>query len=197
MPREAVEAWIARKKLTSGHSLFPSRIDRSPHISTRQYARVVKSRVARTGLVPGDYGIHSLRRSKATLIYKRTKNLRAVQLLPGHTRLEARCNTSTLNSMMLWRSRSRPRFNPVELEEGVAQTTAHAYALRLSLAQCHLPNHTSSPMSNGCADTFGNASAFVPSRVDPDQSGATLGVLELFLVEQRAVGNPHTREVRR
>ena len=68
---------------------FPSRMTRSPHISTRQYARIVKSWVARIGLDPGDYGTHSLRRTKVTVIYKRTKNLRAVQLLLGHTKLEA------------------------------------------------------------------------------------------------------------
>ena len=87
--REAIEAWIAETELASGQFLFPSRMTRSPHISTRQYARIVKSWVARIGLDPGDYGTHTLRRTKATLIYKRTKNLRAVQLLLGHTKLES------------------------------------------------------------------------------------------------------------
>lgn len=41
------------------------------------------------GLDPTVYGTHSLRRTKATLIYRRTKNLRAVQLLLGHTKLES------------------------------------------------------------------------------------------------------------
>ena len=87
--REAVEAWIARAQLTPGQFLFPSRLARSPHISTRQCARIVKSWVAHIGLEPCDYGTHSLRRTKATLIYKRTKNLRAIQLLLGHTKLES------------------------------------------------------------------------------------------------------------
>jgi len=87
--REAVEAWIAKEHLTPGQFLFPSRLARSPHLSTRQYARIVKSWVARIDLDPGDYGTHSLRRTKATLIYKRTKNLRAIQLLLGHTKLES------------------------------------------------------------------------------------------------------------
>ena len=87
--REAVEAWIAKAQLSSGQFLFPSRMTQSPHISTRQYARIVKSWVARIGLDPDDYGTHSMRRTKATLIYKRTKNLRAVQLLLGHTKLES------------------------------------------------------------------------------------------------------------
>ena len=78
-----------RRNFASGQFLFPSRMTRSPHISTRQYARIVKSWVARIGLDPGDYGTHSMRRTKATLIYRRTKNLRAVQLLLGHTKLES------------------------------------------------------------------------------------------------------------
>ncbi|HYA37501.1 MAG TPA: tyrosine-type recombinase/integrase [Candidatus Methylomirabilis sp.] len=87
--REAVQAWIAKAKLGAGDYLFPSRLARSPHISTRQYARIVKSWVTRIGLNPRDYGTHSLRRTKATLIYQRTKNLRAIQLLLGHRKLES------------------------------------------------------------------------------------------------------------
>lgn len=87
--RKAVEGWIAKAQLSPGQFLFPSRLTRSPHISTRQYVRIVKSWVTRIGLEPSDYGTHSLRRTKATLIYKRTKNLRAVQLLLGHTKLES------------------------------------------------------------------------------------------------------------
>ncbi len=87
--REAVEAWIAKAQLTSGQFLFPSRLRESLHISTRQYARIVKKWVALAGLDPGEYGTHTLRRTKATLIYRRTKNLRAVQLLLGHTKLES------------------------------------------------------------------------------------------------------------
>jgi integrase len=69
--------------------LFPSRIHASPHLSTRQYARIVDSWVLQLGLDPANYGAHTLRRTKATLIYRRTKNLRAVQLLLGHTKLES------------------------------------------------------------------------------------------------------------
>ncbi len=87
--RDVVEEWIAKARLSGSDYLFPSRLTRSPHISTRQYARIVKSWVARIGLDPNDYGTHTLRRTKATLIYKRTKNLRAVQLLLGHTKLES------------------------------------------------------------------------------------------------------------
>ncbi len=87
--RGAVAAWIAKAKLRSDQFLFPSRITKSPHLSTRQYARLVKSWVAAISLDPHAYGTHSLRRTKATLIYRRTKNLRAVQLLLGHTKLES------------------------------------------------------------------------------------------------------------
>lgn len=69
--------------------LFPSRIDRSGHISTRQYARLVDEWVAAIGLDPALFGTHSLRRTKASLIYKRTGNLRAVQILLGHTKIES------------------------------------------------------------------------------------------------------------
>jgi hypothetical protein len=68
--------------------LFPSRIHESPHLGTRQYARILEGWVEGLGLDPSAYGTHSMRRTKATLIYRRTKNLRAVQLLLGHTKLD-------------------------------------------------------------------------------------------------------------
>jgi site-specific recombinase XerD len=58
-------------------------------LSTRQYARIVRPWVREIGLNPAAYGTHTLRRTKATLIYRRTKNLRAVQLLLGHSKLES------------------------------------------------------------------------------------------------------------
>jgi len=69
--------------------LFPSRLHCSEHLSTRQYARIVKGWVISIGLDPAMYGTHTLRRTKASLIYRRTKNLRAVQLLLGHSKLES------------------------------------------------------------------------------------------------------------
>ncbi len=87
--RESIAAWVASAGLTSEDYLFKSRIHDSPHISTKQYGRIVKSWVEQIGLDPEDYGTHSLRRTKASLIYRRTKNLRAVQLLLGHTKLES------------------------------------------------------------------------------------------------------------
>jgi len=87
--RVAISVWIAKAGLKSDQYLFPSRIHDSPHISTRQYARIVDRWVASIGLDPIAYGTHTMRRTKATLIYKRTKNLRAVQLLLGHKKLES------------------------------------------------------------------------------------------------------------
>lgn len=87
--RDAVAAWIVKAKLRPDQHLFPSRVVRSAHLSTRQYARIVKGWAAMIGLDPGEYGTHSLRRTKATLIYRRTRNLRAVQLLLGHRKLES------------------------------------------------------------------------------------------------------------
>jgi len=69
--------------------LFPSRIHGSPHLGTRQYARILEGWVEELGLDAAEYGTHSMRRTKATLIYRRTRNLRALQLLLGHSRLES------------------------------------------------------------------------------------------------------------
>lgn len=87
--RRAVMDWINRKGLSREDFLFPSRQRPGTHLSTRQYARIVKRWVASAGLQPSDYGTHSMRRTKPSLIYRRTHNLRAIQLLLGHTKLES------------------------------------------------------------------------------------------------------------
>jgi integrase len=87
--REAITDWVRHAGLVAPDFLFPSRLRRYPHVSRRQYARIVESWVIGIGLDPSMYGTHSLRRSKASLIYRRTKNLRAVQLLLGHAKLES------------------------------------------------------------------------------------------------------------
>lgn len=87
--RQAVLAWIRTARLGADQFLFPSGRSQPGHLTTRQYSRIVKSWVAAIGLDSADYGTHSLRRTKATLIYRKTKNLRAVQLLLGHTKLES------------------------------------------------------------------------------------------------------------
>ncbi len=87
--RNAVEAWLAHAGGVGDGYLFPSRVRGCAHLSTRQYCRIVHRWVAEVGLDSSAYASHSLRRTKATLIYHRTKNLRAVQLLLGHTKLES------------------------------------------------------------------------------------------------------------
>ena len=87
--REAVAACIARARLRAENFLFPTRVHASADLSTRQYARIVGSWVREIGLDPAAYGTHTMRPTKASLIYRRTKNLRAVQLLLGHTKLES------------------------------------------------------------------------------------------------------------
>jgi integrase len=87
--RDAVSAWIKKSALKSEDFLFPIRIQDSPHLSSRQYVRIVDSWVQLLWLDATNYGTHTLRRTKVTLIYRRTKNLRAVQLLLGHTKLES------------------------------------------------------------------------------------------------------------
>jgi integrase len=87
--RTSVEAWMQAAALSGGDYLFPSRIHDSLHLSTRQYARLVHRWVRSIGLDDSAYGMHTMRRTKAALIYRRTKNLRAVKLLLGHTKLES------------------------------------------------------------------------------------------------------------
>ena len=87
--RDSISNWINHADLKSSDYLFKSRNRLSSHISTRQYARRVKVWLMDIGLDPAEYGTHSLRRTKASLIYRRTKNLRAVQILLGHRKIES------------------------------------------------------------------------------------------------------------
>lgn len=87
--RQSIAEWIEAATLPENAFLFPSRIRRSSHLSTRQYSRIVNAWVSSIGLDAAAYGTHSMRRTKATLIYRRTKNLRAVQLLLGHAKLDS------------------------------------------------------------------------------------------------------------
>ena len=87
--RESIKVLIDTAGLTSTDFLFKSRVRPNGHLSTRQYARIVNGWVEMIGLDPAAYGTHTMRRTKATLIYRRTKNRRAVQLLLGHTKLES------------------------------------------------------------------------------------------------------------
>jgi integrase len=87
--RAAIGVWLATVGVGKGRYLFPSRFREQPHLSTRQYARIVHQWVECAGLNGSAYGTHSLRRTKPAQIYKKTGNLRAVQLLLGHTKLES------------------------------------------------------------------------------------------------------------
>jgi len=87
--RDAIAAWIAAKNLKPADWLFPSRTHDHEHLTTRQYARLVDDWIGSIGLPVARYGTHSLRRTKATLIYRKTGNIRAVQLLLGHTKLDS------------------------------------------------------------------------------------------------------------
>ena len=87
--RHAVDNWIRVSKKGPHDFLFPARHGAGQHLTTRQYARLVASWISNIGLDPSIFGTHSLRRTKASLIYRRTGNLRAVQLLLGHTKLES------------------------------------------------------------------------------------------------------------
>ncbi len=87
--RASILAWLERRGGTLDDFALPSRTDHAKHISTRQYARLVDEWVTGIGLRREDYGTHSLRRTKASIIYKQTGNLRAVQILLGHTKIES------------------------------------------------------------------------------------------------------------
>ena len=87
--RQAIDCYLKTRLKSTGEFLFPSRRRLGRGLSTRQYARLLSRWVSSIGLDPKVFGTHSLRRTKATLIYKRTGNLRAVQLLLGHTKIES------------------------------------------------------------------------------------------------------------
>ena len=87
--RESVLAWIRHCGARLGDYLFPSRRRDCLHLSTRHYARLLKGWLQQVGIEPSSYGTHSLRRTKVALIYRQTGNLRAIQILLGHTKLDS------------------------------------------------------------------------------------------------------------
>lgn len=86
--RASLLAWLERRGGSLDDYAFPSRVDRSGHLSTRQYAWLVDEWVTAIGLRCAEYGTHSLRRTKAAMIYRATGNIRAIQILLGHTKIE-------------------------------------------------------------------------------------------------------------
>jgi len=101
--REAVDSYVKAANKKPGEFLFANRHNPDRCMTTRQYARLVSMWVAGVGLDPSFFGTHSLRRTKATLIYRRTGNLRAVQLLLGHTKIRSKAPSA------IWVSRSTMR----------------------------------------------------------------------------------------
>ena len=87
--REAIDDYIRAANKKPGEFLISGRGDHNRCMTTRQYARLVSNWLAAIGFDPHFFATHSLRRAKATLIYRRTGNLRAVQLLLGHTKVES------------------------------------------------------------------------------------------------------------
>jgi integrase len=87
--RQAVDDYLKATGKRPGEFLFTGRRGPDRNMTTRQYARLVSEWIGSVGLDPRLFGTHSLRRTKATLIYRRTGNLRAVQLLLGHTKIES------------------------------------------------------------------------------------------------------------
>jgi integrase len=87
--RASLQDWLTARPADRGSCVFPSRVHSQPHLSARQYARIVRRWIESAGMDSGGYGTHSLRRTKAAQIYRKTGNLRAVQLLLGHTKIES------------------------------------------------------------------------------------------------------------
>ena len=105
--RQAVDDYIKVAEKKPGEFLFTARRRQERRMTTRQYARLLSEWIAGIGLDPHLFGTHSLRRTKATLIYRRTGNLRAVQLLLGHTKIERPSGISALRLMTRFPSRNR------------------------------------------------------------------------------------------
>ena len=105
--RKSVATWLKDPMMVGSEFLWPGRFHDRYHISTRQYARLVRCWVQSIGLEPSAYGTHSMRRTKVSQIYKKTGNLRAVQLLLGHTKMD-----------------STVRYLGVELEDALAISEA-------------------------------------------------------------------------
>ena len=87
--RVSLQEWLNVRPTDRGPYIFPSRVHDQPHLTARQYARIVHGWIESAGMDSTAYGTHSLRRTTAAQIYRKTGNLRAVQLLLGHTKIES------------------------------------------------------------------------------------------------------------
>ena len=115
--RASIQDWLPSVDARKGQYLFPSRFWAQPHLSTRQYARIVHAWVESAGLDSSAYGTHSMRRTKAAQIYKKTGNLRAVHCSSGTRSSKARFAISASRSMTRSASPSR---SSCELRQNVA-----------------------------------------------------------------------------
>ena len=86
--RGSLLAWLVRRGGATSDFVFPSRVDHANHLSTRQYARLVDEWMTAIGLRRAEYGTHSMRRTKAAMIFRATGNIRAIQILLEHTKIE-------------------------------------------------------------------------------------------------------------
>ncbi|MFH5774541.1 tyrosine-type recombinase/integrase [Paracoccus sp. NGMCC 1.201697] len=98
--RQSLECRIADPEMIGLDYLWPSRLHHGPHLSTRQYARILREWVMSIGLEPSPYGTHLMRRTKVAQTYKNTGNLRAVQLLLGHTKMDSTVRYLGINHEM-------------------------------------------------------------------------------------------------
>lgn len=105
--RKSLVRWMEEPLMIGSKFLWPGRFHERPHISTRQYARLVRDWVNSIGLEPSAYGTHSMRRTEVAQTYRKSGNLRAVQLLLGHTKMD-----------------STVRYLGVELEDALAVAEA-------------------------------------------------------------------------
>ncbi|WP_337220113.1 tyrosine-type recombinase/integrase [Vibrio parahaemolyticus] len=85
---QSLAQWIMKSQITAADYLFPSSRKPDNAMSYSHYLKIIRRWAAKLGYEPYLYGTHSMRRTKATLIYARTKNIRAVQLLLGHVKLD-------------------------------------------------------------------------------------------------------------
>ncbi|MCG9627523.1 tyrosine-type recombinase/integrase [Vibrio mediterranei] len=85
---QSLTQWLIHSQLSAQDYLFPSPRQQGKAMSYSCYATIIRRWAKELGYDPYLYGTHSMRRTKATLIYARTKNIRAVQLLLGHAKLD-------------------------------------------------------------------------------------------------------------
>ncbi len=87
--RVSLQEWLNARHKDRGPYVFPSRVHNQPHLTARQHARIVHGWIEGAGMESSAYGTHSMRRTKAAQIYRKTGNLRAIQLLLGHSKIES------------------------------------------------------------------------------------------------------------